>query len=650
MNAKDIILAARTRLDEAIEGDRENRKEGLDDLKMLSGDQWDETEESLRVAAKRPVITINRLPQFVRQVTGDIRKLNPAVKVLPADQNASKSVAMLNEGLIRQIEYSSDASAVYEGSAESAAQCGIGNWRIRADYEDEDSFNQEIKIERIFNPFAVYWDPSAREPTRADANYCFITDQMDAKEFERAYPKADRDDVGYDGETDGMQHWSAEGEVVVAEYYWKQPKKVTIYQLADGSVTEEKPGESVKTRVTERQQVMWAKVSGTAILEGPKEIPCKHIPVVAVVGEEMHAGDRIVRTSVIRFAKDPQKVYNYASSTQTEVVAMQPKAPYIGTLKQFNGLENIWKQANTSTLPFLPYNPDEKAPGRPQRETPPVASQGLSQEIMRASEDMKSTTGIFDAGLGNRSNENSGVAIRQRQMESDVSTSIYTDNLAKSIAHSGRIMVDMIPKIYDTHRVLRIVGDDDQEQMVEVNGAQIYGPDGGVIPPLKLQGGKYDVRVSVGPNYTTRRQETQEGMMQFVQSFPQAGALAGDLIAKAMDWPDAEKLANRLKKGLPPGVIGPDEMDEEEQQGALVEAQQIIQQLQQQIEAMAQAPEMRKAEAEATEAEAQAQEAGFDAMLKQIEVSAQSGAINAAISNAVQQTLLASQQTGFAPQ
>lgn len=648
----DFLKTARDRMSEAIEGDRENRDDGLDDLRNLAGaeGQWPESVKNEREADNRPCITVNRLTGFVRQVTGDIRRLNPALKVLPGDSAASDDGAELIGGLIRQIEYQSSATSVYEGAGESAAQCGIGHWRVRTQYEDENSFEQEIVLERVNNPFSVYWDPTAKDPTRKDADFCFVTDTMSEAEFSKQYPKAATASAEHDGTTDGMENWRISGEVVVAEYFWIDRKDVTIYKLEDGTVTDKEPSFYVAKRVTQRPQVMWAKISGSDVLEGPREFPGKHIPIISVVGEEMYIGDRVARTSVIRHAKDAQRLYNYARSTEAEVIALQPKAPYLGTIKQFQGLTKFWDVAHKANLPYLPYNPDEKAPGPPQRQTPPVASQGLTQQALQAADDMKAATGIYDAGLGNQSSETSGVAIRQRQMESDVSTSIYSDNLAKSIEHCGRVIIGMIPIIYDTPRILRIVGEDDQQEMVGVN-QQAFDDAGQPFTVNDLTTGRYDVRVTVGPNYATRRQETREGMMQFVQAIPQAGAVAADLVAKAQEWPDADKIADRLKKALPPGIIGIEDLPPEEQQQAMMQQQMAQQQQAQQAQMQAQAQqlELRKSAAEATEAEAQAQEAGFDAMLKQIEVSAQSGAINAAINNAVQQALLASLQ-GINPQ
>ena len=648
MKQEDIIAAALARMSEAVDADRENREEALHDLESLSGHQWPDDIRQSREAEGRPCLTINRLPQFVRQVTCDIRNMNPSINIMPGDGDASSEVAEIYEGIIREIQYRSDASSVYERAGESAAACSMGFFRVRTEFEDDASFNQTIRVETIHNPFSVYFDPKARMPTREDAEYCFVTEQMRRADFEKSYPKAAVVDMERDAETDGLEHWQDEGSVVVAEYFWKEPEEYEIGLLETGQVVRDPqpPLNFIRKRTVNAHKIMWAKISGKETLEGPQEIPCRYIPVIAVMGEELHVGDRVQRTSVIRFAKDPQQLYNYWRSAQTELVALQPKAPYLVTPKQVAGFETFWNQANDSNRPYLPYNPDEKAPGVPQRAMPPVASQGMMQEVMTAAEDLKGTTGVYDAGLGNKGNETSGVAIRQRQMESDISTSIYADNVAKSVAHCGRIVADMIPRVFDTNRLIRILGKDDAEKLVEVNGLQMTmdGPQ----PVNSLTTGKYDVKISVGPNYSTKRQEAVESMIEFVRAFPAAAPIVGDLVAKNMDWPGADDFAERLKKALPPQFRDSEDMTPEEQQQ--MQAQQQEQQQAQQMQQAMQQAQIQKTMAEAEEAGHDAKKAGFEVMNEQLELAAKSGHLNAAISQIVQVEVARALQGAMAAQ
>lgn len=647
MNNAELIKTARKRMSDAIDADTDNRDEALDDLEQLIGQgQWPDDIRQEREADGRPCLTINRLPQFVRQVTGDIRRMNPSIKVLPGDQEASEDTAEIIEGLTRHIQSESDASSVYEWAAECAAGCGIGWFRIVTEWEDESSFAQKIRLKAIRNPLTVYFDPLSEMPTREDSDYVFITSLMQKEEFEKAYPDAQPVDADSDAQIEGISNWFNQDTVVVAEYYWKETKQVTLSLLEDGSTIEGAvaPLRIVRQRKADVTKVMWAKISGKDVLEGPREQACKYIPVVCVPGEEWQVGDRTHRAGVIRYAKDPQRLYNYWRSAQTELVALQPKAPFLVTTKEVHGLETLWKEANNSNRPYLPYNPDEKAPGRPQRATPPVASQGMMSEVQMAAEDMKATTGVYDAALGNKSNETSGVAIRQRQMEADVGTSIYSDNMAKAVECAGRIIVDMIPKIYDTHRVVSILGADDQEKLVAING--VMATQDGLMRVNDVTSGKYAVKVSVGPNYSTMRQEAAENMLEFVRAFPAAAQVTGDLIAKNMDWPGAEEFAERLQKLLPPGMVE----NEDGQDPQVQMLQQQVQELTQALQQMQQAPEYRKAQAEASEAESDAEKARFETMDQQLELMAKTGQLDAAISSIVQQEVARALQSAMAPQ
>ncbi|MGB0855383.1 MAG: portal protein, partial [Pikeienuella sp.] len=315
------------------------------------------------------------------------------------------------------------------------------------------------------------------------------------------------------------------------------------------------------------------------------------------------------------------------------------------TTKEVEGLESLWQAANESNRAYLPYNPDPKAPGRPQRATPPIASQGMMAEVQMAAEDMKGTTGVYDAALGNRSNETSGVAIRQRQMEADVGTSIYSDNMAKAVEYAGRIIVDLIPKIYDTRRVVAILGANDEEKLVAINDVLVTQD--GIVGQNNITQGQYAVKISVGPNYSTMRQEAAENMIEFVRAFPAAAQVTGDLIAKNMDWPQADEFAERLKKLLPPGIA---EEEDGEQDPQVVMLQQQLQQAMQAMEQMQQDPAYRKAQAEANEAESDAEKARFETIDKQLETMAQTGQLDAAIGQLVQQEVARALQSVIAPQ
>ena len=638
----ELLRVAVKRFDEAVDHDRDNRQQAEDDLRFLTvtGDgHWPREVRQQRERDLKPCLTINRLPQYLRQVTGDIRRVNPAIKIVPGDSEASEEMADLKNGLIRQIEAACGATSIYEAAAESAAACGMGAWRVLTKYADDDTFDQEIYLESIPNPFSVHWDPLAKDPTRKDARYCFVVQVMDKEDFEAEYPGA----TAEDWETTEIDNisWMTGERVTVAEYWWKQPitRKLAMIGGKVIDVTDEtippltraaiKRGE-IETRTVETHKVMWAKMTANTVLEGPEEWMGKHIPVVAVMGEELHVGEEVVRTSVIRYAKEPQQLYNYWRSAQAEVIALQPRAPYIITAKQIEGWQDMWQKANQSNQPVLVYNPDDKAPP-PQRQSPPVASPAMMQEIMAAVDDLKATTGIFDASMGNAGNETSGRAIQARQVQGDTANSIYIDNLAKAIEQTGRIILDLMPKVYDTERVIRVLGENGQEATQTVNKTIVLN--GQTIEVNSMLAGKYDVRVSTGPAYATLRQEAAEGMLSFVQAFPAAAPVVGDLIAKSMDWPNAEEFAERLKALVPPeaNVKKPEDMSSEEQQAAqqaqaMQQQMKDMQDLMMQLQARLTAAEIAVKEADAAKKQAEAE---------QTRVETQTGAYTAQLDSAL---------------
>ena len=653
MSKDDTLLKEiRERYDEGWSADVSNREAMESDLRMVAGDQWPEDVRLEREGATqpRPCITENLLPQFVRQVANDMRANPPAVKVIPGAGGASKPVAEILTGMVRNIEAKSATKRPYVTAGASAARCGIGHWRILTDYTSETSFEQEILLEPIHNPFAVVWDPCAIMATREDANWCFVIEEMSESEFAQQYPKAQP--ISFDGK-DNEAWFSAwlngsRKTIRVAEYWRKVREPATVCLLMDGSsgykddLPEEMHAMIVQERESDRVRIEVTKTNGYEVLEKTQVWAGRYIPIVPVVGEEYSVGEQRVRHSVIRFAKDSQQLYNYWLSTQTEHLALQPKAPYVGTAKQVAKYADIWKTANTDNHSILIYDVDPDAPNsRPQREMPPTSSVAFTEQVRRAADSLKATTGIYEASLGEQGNEKSGKAIMARQREGDVGTFEFRDNLNASVEHTGRILIDLIPIIYDTQRMVRILGEDGEEDFAEINkpetdemGQPVLDPQTGQ-PRIEndLKAGEYGVFVRSGPSYTTRRQEAAESMMQFVQTAPQSAQMVLDLIAKNMDWPGADQFAERFKKMLPP-QIQPETDDPEEQAQRQQAAQQAAEVAEMQKRgAMA---DIAEKEANAAESQADAQKAAAEAAQVQMETMLQSGQLQQVIQAAVQ--------------
>ena len=605
----------RSRLTMAISAYGDSREDELDDLRFLAGSsdnnwQWPADVLSTRGSVQgqtinaRPCLTINKLPQHVRQVTNEQRQNRPSGKVIPADDKGDVEVAEIFDGIVRHIEYISDADVAYDTACDCQVAYGEGYIRILTEYCKEDSFEQDLRIGRIRNAFSVYFDPTIQDPCGADAEWCFITEDVTKQEYERLFPDAQPiSSIMSQGVGDqSLSQWLSQDTVRIAEYFYYTHKQETL-NLYHGNVSafagspEDKQMvqmgmKPIKSREVDRKKVMWAKTNGFEILE-EREWAGKWIPVIRVIGNEFEVDGQIYISGLVRNAKDAQRMYNYWCSQEAEMLALAPKAPFIGYGGQFEGYENQWKTANTTNWPYLEVNPDvTDGAGSPlplpQRSLPPMAQTGLIQAKMGASDDIKSTTGQYDSSLGATSNERSGKAILVREKQGDTGTFHYVDNLSRAIRYVTRQLVDMIPKIYDTERIARIVGLDGEVKQVKINPEQqepvkkIVDQNGIVIEKIYNPSvGTYDVCVTTGPSYMTKRQESLDAMSQLLQGNPQLWAVAGDLFIKNMDWPGAQEMAKRFAKSIDPKFLADDDKSPE-----LQAAEQQLQAMGQELDQM----------------------------------------------------------------
>lgn len=592
-SAKDVLAVMRERFDLAAAAEADSRDAELDDLKFLSGDQWPTEIKMAREADHRPCITTNTLPQFRRQVTNDQRQNRPSIKVSPVDDKADVETAKIYQGMIRHIEYNSNADVAYDTAFEGATGAGLGYFRVITDYCDPQSFDQEILIKRIRNRFSVYLDPNYQEPDASDANWGFVFEEMAADDYRAQYKGS---------ELDGMREWASIGDsapgwvgdktVRVAEYFYKTYKEVTLAQLSDGSVIERsefiegalgpdgQPLKIERERKAMLPAIKWVKTNGIEFLSETDWLG-KWIPIVPVLGDELDVDGKRILSGIIRHAKDPQRMKNYMQSAAVEMIALAPKAPFIGAAGQFEGFENQWATANSRNHAFLEYNPKSlngTPMPAPQRQTYEPAIQAITQQMMQSADDMKATTGIYDASLGARSNENSGVAIQRRNVQAQTNNFHYIDNLSRAMRHLGRILVDLIPHVYDTPRAVRTLGEEGEQEIVRIN--EVFEQKG-QRKAYMLGHGKYDVTVSSGPSFQTKRQESAAAMLELAKSTPALMTVAPDLVMKSLDFPGADALANRFKKTLAPGLA-----DDKDKAPVPPEVQAQIAQMSQMLEAM----------------------------------------------------------------
>jgi hypothetical protein len=608
----DLLATMRSRFTMALAAYSESREDELDDLRFMAGspdNQWQWPADVLATRGSvqgqtinaRPCLTINKLPQHVRQVTNEQRQKRPSPKVIPADDNADVAVAEVFDGIIRHIEYMSDADVAYDTACDNQVVYGEGYIRILTEYTRDDSFDQDLKIGRIRNSFSVYMDPTIQDPCGSDAKWCFITEDLLKAEYERQFPNAQPiSSILARGIGDqALSMWLSENTIRIAEYFYVDyvPSTLNLYPgnitMFDGTPQDAKLramfGQPLRSRKADRKRVMWLKTNGYEVLE-EREWAGKWIPVVRVVGNEFEVDGRMFVSGLVRNAKDAQRMYNYWVSQEAEMLALAPKAPFIGYGGQFEGYEMQWKTANTTNWPYLEVNPDvQDGAGNvlplPMRAQPPMAQTGLIQAKMGAAEDIKATTGQYNASLGQQGNERSGRAILARQQEGDTGTYHYVDNLGRAIRYVARQLVDMIPKIYDTQRVARIIGVDGEVGMARINPMQaepvkkIVDQAGTVLEKIYNPSvGVYDVVITTGPSYLTKRQEAVEAMANILQTSPQLWQVAGDLFIKNMDWPGAQEMAARFKKIIDPKVLAEDDKSPE-----LQSAEQMVEALTQQL-------------------------------------------------------------------
>lgn len=641
----DLLQTARARYEKAIEADRENREQAVDDLRFLAGEQWEAEVVQERKDDQRPVITNDRLSQVVKQIVGDFRQNRPSIHVRPVDDKADKQTADVHTGLIRHIQAASDAMVSYQHGVECAAGCGIGHFRVVTAYSSNDTFDQDIRIRRIADPLSVVWDPGAVDPVRADARYCFVEQSLDRESYKARYP--DSTVAEWPSEAQAFAwtgDWVSRDTVRVAEYWTVTPQKRTIARLLDDTVldiTELKPtdegfyadtnGQALEIRQTRqvwRNKVEMRIINGAEVLEGPFEWAGTMIPIIPVTGEEIFIGPRRVRMSAIRRGKDPQKMHNYFVSAQTELMASQPISPWMVTAKNIEGYEAVWKDANRRRLAYLPHTPDPANNGiPPQRNTPPMASAGLFAEAERSAQAIEPATAMYKAAIGAPSNEKSGRAIRERREASDTANYLFADNAARAIRRCGEILIELVPQIYDTPRTVRILNEDESVEIVEINRPFVTKKGEKLLHDLST--GEYDVTVTIGPTYATKREEAADTLLEFMRILPpQQAVMVTDLVAKNMDWPEAREIARRFRRTLPPGLVEPEEGEEPPAPDPRAR-----------VESMEKMAEVNERMAKTEKLEAETEEKQLANLKSQIEIATQNGTLDRVIAQRVEEIM-----------
>jgi hypothetical protein len=575
------------------DADSTNRAEALMDVKFAAGDQWPVEIQNSRNLESRPCLTINKIDAYIRQVTNQQRMQRPRIKVHPVNNLADYKIAQVIEGITRHIEVNSNADTAYDTAFDYAVRMGWGYWRVNTRYVSENSFDQEIYIDTIDNPFTVYFDPNSILPDGSDAEKCLITTVMDKKIFRENYPGAD-DGANFQQRSTGddTASWITKEDIRVAEYFWIERERAKLYLLSDGTsgfadsdnffARVEAAGLTVvDERDSFRKAVKWIKCTAMEVLE-EKTMAGKYIPVVPCYGAQVIVDDKRKKYGLVRFAKDPQRMYNFWRTAMTESVALAPKAKWLLAEGQDEGHENEWAMANIKSTPVLRYKQKDiegvpaPVPTRLQPEAPPT---GIMEAAGAISADLQMVLGVLDPNQLPSGNI-SGKALAGQQNQVDMSNFHFYDNMTRSIRHTGKIILDLIPKIYDTERVMRIIGSDGQPDMTTINQANEIGE---VLNDVTV--GEYDVVMDTGPGFQTKRQQAVESMMPLLTGNAELFNIAGDLVFRNMDFPGADVIADRLAAMNPLANIDEQSDIPPEVQMRLAQSQQMIEQLQQQLQA-----------------------------------------------------------------
>lgn len=593
------VQEALERYEYAESRDSEFRVRAEEELEFLRGNQWPESVKAARERdtenGARPCLVMDKLSQYCRQVINDARQNRPSIKVR-AVEDGDSGVAGVIQGLTRNIEDVSRADIAYDRGLEGSTYVGRGWIRVNTEYSREDSSEQDIRVLSVPEYLSPLPDPDYREPDGADLQYVFLPRDMLKAEYKRLYPRAKAE-----SSFESKEGWFSDKYVRVAEYFSVYYESKKLLRLSSGHEVFEDALPDLQSqyeglevngeRAVELPRIKWCKLNGVEILEETEWLG-KWIPLVPVHGNEVWVGGKRYLWGMIRPGMDPQRLYNYSRSSFAEKVSLAPKAPWVVAEGQIEGYEGVWAKANRVNLAYLPYKPTDIAGHQvppPQRVTPAQIEAGFQQDMLLAEHDIQSSLGMYAPSIGQPSNERSGKAILARQREGDIGAYHYRDNLGRSIRQVGRIIVDLIPKIYDTRRVVRIIGEDGVESQVVLDPrtqqpvTEVKLLSGEVRKIYNPGMGTYDVTISTGPGYATKREEAANAILQLTQAAPQLFGIVGDLLVKSMDWPYADEIARRLRLLLPPAL-----KPEGEGKGIPPEAQAKITQLTQAMQLVTQ--------------------------------------------------------------
>jgi hypothetical protein len=556
------------RLRICIAAESENRIKGIEALKFRWGDQWDADVRNTRKIDGRPALTINHTNTFCARLENTLRQQRPRIKCHPVGDGANVDTAATVNGLIRHIEDRSKASVAYDTGVASALNIGWGYWRIVSEYLDPMSFDQELLIKPVRNPFTVYMDPSAVFPDGRDQKWCIISETMKRSEYKRLYPRAENKEWSYaDAPGDMVTDWESKEEVRLAEYYRIHEVRDTLVKFSDGSVKLRSEMADPKfimavgltivaERPTTRCVVQWFRLNGCKVVDS-RELPGYYIPVVRCEGNVLDVNGRVMRKGMVEDLKDPAQMFNYWRTAQTERYALTPKAPWVAAEGQLDGHPE-WNDANQKSYSTLIYKPITGPDGvtllpPPQRVEPAKVEAGMTEAAQGAEHDLMVVAGMpADDPEIRRQVVSGDKHLQRRQGMQDLTHFQYYDNQTLAIAWTGQLLLELIPYYYDTPRMQRILGEDGVPKVITINERE---RDASGVERVKndLTVGRYAVVMDTGPGYATKREEAAESLIELLATplGEQVAATSGDIVVRNMDFPGADEVADRIAVTIP---------------------------------------------------------------------------------------------------
>lgn len=624
-----IIKEAHKRWNAAQSFESTMRSNQDSDEKFVEGDaynlwQWPGRLSNLRNQADRPMLTNNRTRQHCLQIVNDGKQNRPGVVIRPTGGGATYKAAQTLQAVIEDIEYKSRAEEVYDWQLEKVVKRGLGYIRLKLEYEQHikgrsipsgvDPFAQNIRIGNVFDPRNVYIDTSSRERTALDSRWGFVFDDMPRDLFREKHPKFKNINglTSPIGNTSIWGTWITPLTVRVAEYYRKVTKKDRLYLLKDDDGNDqfiwassvdkdtlraalgemERAMQRPQYRDVDTDEVQWFLIAGEKIID--RGIwPGRYIPIIRVVAEWYIIEGILDAKGHVRAMLDPQRMYNYFSSAAVEYTTLQTKSPWVAPMEAISGLESFYEQSNLMNAPVIPFR--QVGPGglrldAPRREAPPMQAAGYIEAMGIANQEMQINSGQNEATFGMQGNEKSGVALDKRRHQGDVATFHYDDALAAAIASVGIQCVDMIPRVYDTKRIIRIKMKNGEEKdiVIDPKAPKPYEeqkPEGDDEADAQIifnpTMGEYGVRADAGPGYATLRQEAFNALMELCRGNPQLMMIFGDLMFRSADFPLADEMAERMKRMVAPQALGAGPTpDQQQAMRAIEQLQGIIAQLQ----------------------------------------------------------------------